>query len=507
MRKTLSQSWFLALVLVTASSCTTAPTGTEPERARSDARVMVLGVDGGTWTVLEPMMAAGELPNFKRLYDGGIHGILTSRAPIISPVVWTTMFTGKPHAEHGVRDWKTSQTIHRKVKALWNMTHDREYESFVFNVPGSWPPEEITGAMLSGFPLPGSTVAGNTGLVYTMKELRTRRVSGLYRLNMKKILAVAQGLQVEVWSDWFDVVIQPHHKDWEGIMRIKRLTPDRFYLSPLYRVDGGLAVSYPAELRDQVSEQVGTAYIPEGPGWSRHDEPDTPAYLYDHLLQVFNAQSEAARLFAPKPWDLFIFVMTLVDRVSHPYWAYSDPDHYDEGLDREKAALYADAVRNSYIETDKRIGELMDATEGEFYVVVASDHGFHSSRNKSMYIGTHHFDGIYMVWGPGLEGTAGERTHIEDIGPTVLYLMGMPVARDMEGKVVPEVRKLIGRDAEIIDTYEDVERESTDMPVDDETWEQLRGLGYVDGAPPRKAAEEKARTAADKVADEKAGEE
>ena len=143
------------------------------------------------------------------------------------------------------------------------------------------------------------------------------------------------------------------------------------------------------------------------------------------------------------------------------------------------------------IETDRQLGNVLDAASGEFYVVMASDHGFKSSRDPTKQIGTHDMDGIYLVAGPGLGATAGDRTYIEDIGPTILYLLGMPLARDMVGKVIPEVASQIGRQVEYVASYEDGVERGSDLPVDDKTWDQLKGLGYVDGDPPRQKQGEK----------------
>ncbi len=472
----------LATALV-AASCTS---GSEPETASTRPRVMVLGIDGGTWDVMDPMIRAGELPNIAKLYENSVHGVLESRPPALSPVVWTTIFTGHPHEEHGVVDWKHSQSSHRKVKAVWEIADSFDRMSFILNVPGSWPPTPVSGAMLAGFPLSGSNIGGNTGQVMTLAELRGGdRLPLAYTENVPAILAAADGLAEGEWSDWFDATI-PRRPDVRGIMRVLRMTEEKFYLTPFYRTDEALKVSTPLALRDEVEERLGERYIPEGPGWSLWNEEDTPAYLYKHLLQVFDVQSAAAELFAPKNWDLYLYVMTFTDRISHPYWAYANPEDFPE-LDRAKAGKYKTAVADSYKETDRWLGRIIEAAgkdNGEFYVVLASDHGFQSNRDTTKPVGTHHFDGIYLVAGPGISGNhTGERAFIEDIAPTVLYLLGLPSAQDIAGEVIDELPGMLGRSVEKIQSYENVRREGDDQPVDAETWKQLCGLGYVECEP------------------------
>jgi predicted AlkP superfamily phosphohydrolase/phosphomutase len=443
--------------------------------------VLVFGIDGATWRVLDPMLDAGELPHLKRHFDAGIHGVLRSRPPVISPVSWTTIFTGQLPERHGVENWKTSQSTHRRVKALWNITSDAGLVTHVFNVPSTWPPEPVEGVMLSGFPLSGSHVGNNTGVVVSSEGLGDPEIQFVYRDNVEIIRASMADLEVGAWSPWFDVEIASRD-GWLGRMKVKRLGEDSYYLSPFYRSDEDVTMSYPTRLRAAVSDRLGEQYIPEGPGWSKHADPETPEYLYEHLVEVSRMQTRAASMFAGAYWDVFIYIDTLVDRVSHPYWAYMRPHEYD-GLDARKADKYREAVRNAYRETDRQLGELLSKIDGEYYFVVVSDHGFHSNANKSQYIGTHEFDGVYLFSGPGLEGQEGPVMNIEDVTPTILYLLDMPYADDMMGDVPHVFVEMLGHSPPQIASYETGGREGSEVPVDEATWRQLQGLGYVGDDP------------------------
>ena len=67
----------------TSSSLPTAePTG---------QRLLVIGVDGASWSYLDPLMERGELPNFQRLVEEGVRGPLETLRPTLSPALWTTM--------------------------------------------------------------------------------------------------------------------------------------------------------------------------------------------------------------------------------------------------------------------------------------------------------------------------------------------------------------------------------------------------------------------------------
>jgi hypothetical protein len=466
----------ITLVVVGMAACTP---------AEKSAKVLVFGVDGGTWDVMVPMIEAGELPNIGKLYNSGLRGVLVSRPPAISPVVWSTIFTGRPHSEHGINSWKTSQSTHRKVKALWEIASDLDLVSKVVNVPSTWPAEEIAGEMLSGFPLSGTTLGGNTGHVVTVDTIGARENAPGIRMNIELLRKEFEKLEENAWSGWIDLALKNQPK-LRATVRVKRLDSGKFYITPVYRTDDGVVISYPQELRAAIQNNLDGPYIPEGPGWSKYAEDDTPKYLYEHLLQVADLQTDGVMEIIRSPWDLFIYVNTLVDRVSHPYWAYSRPGDF-VGMDLDKAKLYGSAVADAYRETDRQLGEVLAGIDGEHYTVIVSDHGFKSAANNKLLVGAHHFDGVYLVSGPGLIGEDGPRANIEDIAPTLLYLLGKPVADDMAGRVIAPLAGVLGRAVESVETYESGGKEGSEFPVDEKTWEQLRGLGYVDGPAPKGA--------------------
>lgn len=459
--------------------------------------VLVFGIDGATWDVIDPLIEAGELPNLAALKAKSLHGVLESELPANSPVVWSTIFTGVGPPQHGVRDWARSQSVHRRVKALWDVSSESGVVTHVHNVPASWPPVAIHGNMLSGFPLSGSTIGSGTGEVLDLSAERDAWPASATD-NLAAIEAASAGLAVGAWSDWLDgVEAPPAHSGpmRRGRFRIKRISDTRLYVSPIYRSDAGLIYSYPSAYQAEVSERLGAAYVPEGPGWSKHAEEDTVSFLYEHLVQVAELQTRAALFSTEEPWQLLIYVSTLVDRTSHPYWPFLRPADYP-ALDPAMADLYAETVLDAYRETDAQLGRFLAAIPDDAYVVLASDHGFASDLKgeKEEIEGIHHQDGIYLVAGPAIAAAAGPRARIEDICPTVLHLLGLPVAADMAGSVLPPVAEAeLGHPLRTVETFETGRRYVGEEPaatfdpatgeVDEATWQQLRDLGYVGDDP------------------------
>ena len=112
-------------------------------------RVVIVGVDGASWSVIDPLLAQGKLPNLAALIARGVSANLATVEPVISPVVWTSIATGQPPEVHGIHDFFgdarqiASPTIFERlaVQGLRVGT----YEWLV-----TWPPRALPG----GFVIP-----------------------------------------------------------------------------------------------------------------------------------------------------------------------------------------------------------------------------------------------------------------------------------------------------------------------------------------------------------------
>ena len=65
-------------------------------------RVLLLGIDGLDWRILEPAMESGRVPNLARLRDRGAAGPLATLLPTYSPIVWASVATGRGPRAHGI---------------------------------------------------------------------------------------------------------------------------------------------------------------------------------------------------------------------------------------------------------------------------------------------------------------------------------------------------------------------------------------------------------------------
>ena len=122
-------------------------------------RVLLIGWDAADWKVIQPLLAAGEMPNLARLIAGGLRGNIATLYPVLSPMLWTSIATGKRAYKHGIHGFheplpdgsgvRPISILSRRPKALWNILNQNGYRSIVVGWWPSHPAEPINGVMVS----------------------------------------------------------------------------------------------------------------------------------------------------------------------------------------------------------------------------------------------------------------------------------------------------------------------------------------------------------------------
>ncbi len=112
-------------------------------------KVFVLGLDGATWDVLNPLIEQGLMPNLARLREEGASGTLRSVFPPLSPVAWTGVMTGKNSGKHGVFEFvehghdpisgrvNSSRAI--QAKLIWEIAARYGKKTVAGGIPLSYP--------------------------------------------------------------------------------------------------------------------------------------------------------------------------------------------------------------------------------------------------------------------------------------------------------------------------------------------------------------------------------
>jgi len=413
-------------------------------------KVLVIGVDGAEWDVIEPLMEEGRLPAFSRLVKEGAHGKLRSLEPTLSPIIWTSIATGKTPDKHGitwfmVKDPEHSrrfpvQSTMRTSKAVWNILSEHGLTAGVIGWWATYPAERVNGFVVSdyvayhAFGLSGKQV--KTGAGKTHPPSLHDQVLG----SLKDPLSI----------------------DKAEIDKFMKVTGEEYDYSVGLEFDFGNPLHH-----FMYSLATTGAYHDMGLKLYRQYRPDWMGIYFEQ-----------------------------VDSISHLYMKYAPPRI--EGLEDKYFDKYSRVVDNYYVYQDKIIADFMGAADDKTVVIICSDHGFKTgderlSENLSTSLAKahlwHQIDGVVIMWGgPIKPGMKIEGASVLDITPTALYLLGMPLARDMDGKILMEAVSedfLDSHPVRFVETYEQTAAGATVTPVgpvsgvDEEMLARLSALGYI----------------------------
>jgi len=442
--------------------------GTERELAGALVReadwgtkVMIVGVDGADWDIIDPLIRAGDLPNFARLMESGTRASLESIHPMLSPRIWTSIATGKLPEEHGITDFVVKDATTgrmtpvtsnlRRSRALWNILSDLELPVGFVGWLMTWPAEEVDGFVVSD------------RMAY-------------YAFNQNRSVDASP----------------------------KKTYPDEMFESIQPLIVEQTEVTYPDIRRfldvprSMYEKQISKGYDPMDP---------------IHNFRLIYATTETYRRIGlhliDRPVRLFGLYFELVDAVSHFFVRHMPPHH--PGITDDEFQWYRNAVFETYRYQDEILGDILDRVDDDTILIVLSDHGFRTGaerfiddpvhmENAMLRVGPgvkaaraildHAPVGILVLRGPGIRrGVEIGNASVMDIAPTVLYLLGLPVARDMPGRVLVEVLEpdvAAEHPVVTIASYETGEPRGTEAeaaPIasaDDEAMlEKLAALGYV----------------------------
>ncbi|MFY9609542.1 MAG: alkaline phosphatase family protein [Blastocatellia bacterium] len=172
-------------------------------------KLLVIGLDGASFNVLDPLIEDGHLKNLARLIAGGARADLETTFPPITAVAWSSFMTGKNPGKHGIFEFvrldhasKRQLAVNasfRQGSAIWDLLSDAGERVVVHNFPCTYPPREVNGLMIADFMTP----RGRTDFTYPsslLSELEER--FGPYRLHLSQ--TYAKGNVEGVLEELFD---------------------------------------------------------------------------------------------------------------------------------------------------------------------------------------------------------------------------------------------------------------------------------------------------------------
>jgi hypothetical protein len=376
-------------------------------------RVTLLGVDGLGAALLNDELARGRLPALAALVRRGAFGPLATLRPTETRPVWATIVTGRLPRDHGVRSSVQyrllgSSTVYellprgvlvgfleqlglvssepvmqlaRRRRALWNALNAFGIDVGVVQLPGTHPVERVRGFML---------------------------------------------------SDYFQRV--PPARLGEALQPVS--------LAP----EVAAQLVYPADIDPAwLSEFVGVSQLPEGEVDRRRD------LVGQALAPDVSALRAGRALRAALDPPFFAVYLRGFDAVGHEFMRYAQPERFGD-VSPDEISRYGRVLERYLAFVIQAVSNFASARRPREVLLVVSGCGMEPvplmQRLRTRFLGGNtasgtHVDapeGFVLAIGEGVRpGARIENASVLDVTPTVLYLMGLPVARDMEGRVLAEM--------------------------------------------------------------------
>jgi predicted AlkP superfamily phosphohydrolase/phosphomutase len=500
-------------------------------------KLLIIGLDGASWDVIDPLLQGGQLPNLARLIRQGASGALRSLEPMISTMLWTSISSGKLPDKHGVRDFAISSKA-VQCKRLWDILGEQGLSIGVYGHLITWPPDSV-----KGFMVPGTFALG--------PETHPPELAFLRKLAMDEASGSKRQRRLYIGYGWQALRNGVHPNTlWHLGSHLAK--------ESLRQVDPLMAFYRKRVLKLHLDCDV-----------------------FCHLCHRFEPQ--------------FTFFYThLLDSTQHLFWKFMEPATFPD-VNQGEVDRYGQVISEAYREADRAVGQILSAVGHDATVMIISDHGAQAALGSvegsawsiktetllrmlglwgqvravnigfALYLcpkreepqiraqitrlfeevvaqgsgirvfqvtpmeysyvkiqvledeiqrlkgstvkvgnmvcpfdeiveissgrvsGTHHHEGICILWGKQVKAGAELRgASILDVTPTALMLMGLPVARDMDGRALEEAvndRFLQAYPVGYRETYEDrvkpAQEGSAEVAMPEELVKKLKTLGYL----------------------------
>lgn len=404
-------------------------------------KTLLLGWDAADWKIIGPLLAKGQMPALQKLIKNGVYGNMSTMNPPFSPMLWSSVATGKTPDKHGVLGFmevvpnKTAlravTTHSRKARAIWNILHHEGYKSNVVGWWPSFPAEPINGVVVTD---------------------RFQKVGD----DPTKPNPMAKG------------TIHPESK--VGELKDFRMFPF------------------------EITKEHILPFIPDAARIDQKSKSSGLNAFAQILSQNVSLHNASTYLLRETEWDFMAIYFDFIDHFCHSFMKYHPPKHPQ--VRQELYDIYNQVVNGAYRFQDMMLGRVLELIDEDTTIMIMSDHGFESGSRRILNMPKlaaapaldHRQFGIFVASGPNIKKN--EKIFglsLIDVAPTILHNFGLPVGRDMDGKVILDIFEKPIK-PKFIDSWEDVEGDFAEVAKenpeealsDDETMKQLIELGYID---------------------------
>jgi predicted AlkP superfamily phosphohydrolase/phosphomutase len=538
--------------------------------------VIVIGLDGGTFRLLRPMVERGEMPHLAQLMDQGVWGELASTVPPVTAPAWATFATGKNPGKHGVfdfqidspgqegRTWISSRDVigHK----FWELLAQKGLRTGLINLPLTYPPQPIQGFTVSGMLTPSTS---NEFTYPAELQAEVLKVAPNYVTDVDLLTSEWHYHDLDSLNglvDQLSQALEQRHAlvrhladehEWDVLVfvitELDRVQHLMFKLLTDLDVSGEWAAlrQRAQDLYRQADEAIGTLH-------ARMDERTVTFIVSDHGFGPLNKRLNLNAWLAGRGWLRFAAGTSWVRKTLKQIAKASRLDRWvpqalrsslrqdlsahacidwaatvaysgtplEQGVrinlqGREPSGIVAPGAPYETLcaEIAQALLEIQDPETGtpiidrvyrrdELYVglqaarapdLIFSLNDYQCNLSEGLpeqclfepfpfaWAGYHDPHGILVASGGPVQSAGYQRgADMADIAPTILHLLGTPVPRDMDGRVLEELLadEWVARHPIV---YQEVEAQDQDLDEQDSLSEQhaklvqerLRNLGYL----------------------------
>ena len=360
-------------------------------------KVLLIGWGSADMHVIDQLIKEEKLPNVKKLLEKGSRAVLNNFDPPLFSASWTSLTTGKVPGKHKISSFTEISDNEilpvsvnsRAVKALWNILSGQNKKVHQIGACVSHPAEKINGISISDW--------------YINSTKTNLADQAIHPLDKKQVFT--------------DLLVAP----------------------------------------DEISEEELQVFL-SGQKIDSEEYENAKKSVKHFIAGTKSIQAAASYIIESQEWDQVSIFFNQLSNVVHGFMEFHISDVADDALGL-RAAL-KNVVTKAYERLDEYLGEMLTKIGDNTAVFLVSQSGFLpdatwiNNLNKPYSTWEYNSPGV-CIWNHPKLSTKEELYGVNaiDVVPTILALLGLPFAKDFDGKIILS-REVLSEMSDTIDTYE-----------------------------------------------------
>jgi len=360
-------------------------------------KVLLIGWGSADWKMINPLVDAGKLPAIQKLLKEGTKTALGNLDPPLPSANWTSLITGKVPAKHNIFTFTepSSESItpvsvnSRRAMAIWNILSEKDLKVHQVGAWASHPVEKINGISISDWFTHSTTDTLDDAVIAPLSQKET----------FKKLLVSS----------------------------------------------------------DDITDEQLKEFIDDASVTSSSEYEENKLALKKFVAGIHSIQAAALQILANEEWDQVSIFFNQLSNLTFRFMPY----HIEKGdLPKDLVTVFKNVLVQAYVQLDAYLGELLKHTDDQTAIFIVSQGGYLpdetwiNNQNKPYSGWEYNTPGICLWSLPNVsqkEEMFG--MGLMDVLPTILTLLGLPFAKDFDGKLILS-QKILKEVSNVVETYE-----------------------------------------------------